>query len=153
VEGLKEHQLAVLFRNNHFNALFKHEGSLFILVTDQGYLHEPDVVWERLDAVDGNTQLCAGDFSAFRPHVEEIPPELLADGGAAAAAAAVEAAGAPQGMSERRRRRRPAGLLGVHGGARPPAAAGTLLLVPRHPTTAAHSPPAGLSAPLSPPCR
>jgi hypothetical protein len=109
VEGLKEHQLAVLFRNNHFNALFKQEGALYMLVTDQGYLHEPDVVWERLDAVDGNTQMCGCDFRPFRPHAEEVPAELLYDAGGAAgggAAAGATAAGggggAPQGMSERR---------------------------------------------------
>jgi hypothetical protein len=39
-QGLKPRQLAVLFRNNHFNTIFKIEDSLFILVTDQGYLHE-----------------------------------------------------------------------------------------------------------------
>ncbi len=38
--GLKPNQLAVLFRNNHFNTLFKYEDALYILVTDLGYLHE-----------------------------------------------------------------------------------------------------------------
>ena len=39
-QGLKPRQLAVLFRNNHFNTLFKFEDALYVLVTDQGYLHE-----------------------------------------------------------------------------------------------------------------
>lgn len=38
--GLKPNQLAVLFRNNHFNTLFKYEDALYILVTDLGYLRE-----------------------------------------------------------------------------------------------------------------
>ena len=40
LQGLKPRQLAVLFRNNHFNTLFKFEDALYLLVTDQGYLHE-----------------------------------------------------------------------------------------------------------------
>lgn len=38
--GLKPNQLAVFFRNNHFNTLFKYDDALYILVTDLGYLHE-----------------------------------------------------------------------------------------------------------------
>jgi len=37
---LKARQLAILFRNNHFNTLFKFDDALYLLVTDQGYLHE-----------------------------------------------------------------------------------------------------------------
>lgn len=35
--------------------LYKRQGSLFSLVTDQGYEGQP-VVWERIMAVDGDTQ-------------------------------------------------------------------------------------------------
>lgn len=46
----------VFFRNNHFNSLFKHEdGALYLLVTDQGYLREGGVIWERLSGIDGDT--------------------------------------------------------------------------------------------------
>jgi hypothetical protein len=47
-------------RNNHFNALFKYEGAVYLLVTDQGYEAEPDIVWERLDSVNGDTTFCTG---------------------------------------------------------------------------------------------
>jgi hypothetical protein len=67
---LREHQLAVFFRNNHFSTAFKHEGHVYLLVTDQGYASEPDVVWERLDAVDGNTTLVDSGFQQFVPHAE-----------------------------------------------------------------------------------
>jgi hypothetical protein len=40
----------VFFRNNHFSVLHKHNGSLFLLVTDVGYQDTP-VVWEKLDQV------------------------------------------------------------------------------------------------------
>ena len=50
-----ENALVVFFRNNHFSTLFKYHGQLFLLVTDAGYMDEPQVVWEHLCAIDGNT--------------------------------------------------------------------------------------------------
>ena len=67
-EQLAEGQLAVFFRNNHFNVLLKHEGCLYILVTDQGYQHESDIVWEKLTCLDGDTEFVDGNFKPFRPH-------------------------------------------------------------------------------------
>lgn len=40
MQGLKPRQLAVFFRNNHFSTAFKFDDAVYILVTDQGYLHE-----------------------------------------------------------------------------------------------------------------
>ena len=51
-ETLREHELAVFFRNNHFNTLFRHRDKLYLLVTDLGYIHEP-VVWELLGDIKG----------------------------------------------------------------------------------------------------
>ena len=39
--GLRSNELAVFFRNNHFNTIFHHQGHLHILVTDLGYLQHP----------------------------------------------------------------------------------------------------------------
>ena len=50
---------AVFFRNNHFSALTKHDGQLFLLVTDLGYRKEA-VVWERLDDVTGDVEFLTG---------------------------------------------------------------------------------------------
>jgi hypothetical protein len=49
-ETIRDNQLCVLFRNNHFSTLFKYKGELYSLITDAGYLHEP-IVWEKLDEV------------------------------------------------------------------------------------------------------
>ena len=38
--ALRERELAVFFRNNHFSTVFKHEGELYLLITDLGYQHE-----------------------------------------------------------------------------------------------------------------
>lgn len=63
-EGLEEDELTVFFRNNHFATLTKHDGSLFLLVTDLGYANTPMVVWERLDVIDGDTEYVNSQFQA-----------------------------------------------------------------------------------------
>merc|ERR1719312_2058141 len=50
---MKEEQLAVFFRNNHFSTMYKQGGSLYTLVTDQGFLNNIDVVWETLENIEG----------------------------------------------------------------------------------------------------
>jgi hypothetical protein len=69
-EGLLEGQLAVFFRNNHFNVLLKKRDQLYILVTDQGYQNEADIVWEQLSAVDNDTEFVGWSFGPFSPHAE-----------------------------------------------------------------------------------
>jgi hypothetical protein len=59
--GLREGEFCVFFRNNHFSVLHKHNGSLFLLVTDVGYQGTP-VVWEKLDQVI--------NFLSFFPRVD-----------------------------------------------------------------------------------
>ncbi|GJY23420.1 ubiquitin carboxyl-terminal hydrolase MINDY-1-like protein, partial [Tanacetum coccineum] len=66
-EGLKERELCVFFRNNHFNTMFKFEGELYILATDQGYLNQPDLVWEKLNEVNGDTVFMNSNFKKFNP--------------------------------------------------------------------------------------
>ena len=60
---MKEGQLAVFFRNNHFSTMVKQGGVLYLLVTDQGYLHHGDVVWESLDSVQGDTVFVDQQFN------------------------------------------------------------------------------------------
>jgi len=68
-ERVREREYWVWFRNNHFSVVTKNDGQLYALVTDQGYLHEPDVVWEGLGGdVDG--MFFKSSFEPFEPHVE-----------------------------------------------------------------------------------
>ena len=60
---MKEGQLAVFFRNNHFSTMVKQGGVLYLLVTDQGFLHQGDVVWESLDSVQGDTVFVDQQFN------------------------------------------------------------------------------------------
>ena len=48
--------LVALFRSSHLSVLYKSKGdepALYTLVTDQVFLQEPSVVWERLEDIDG----------------------------------------------------------------------------------------------------
>ncbi|KAI4343284.1 hypothetical protein MLD38_027810 [Melastoma candidum] len=65
-EGLKERELCVFFRNNHFSTMFKYEGELYLLATDQGYLNQPDLVWEKLNEVNGDTVFVTSNFKEFK---------------------------------------------------------------------------------------
>jgi len=60
--NVKERQLCVLFRNNHFSVLFKNDSKLYTLMTDAGYLDVPDLVWEELAEIDGDSNFCNADF-------------------------------------------------------------------------------------------
>ena len=59
---VKERQLGVFFRNNHFSTLFKLDGRLYLLATDAGFV-DTGVVWELLDEIDGDTEYCGEDFT------------------------------------------------------------------------------------------
>ncbi|XP_012556960.2 ubiquitin carboxyl-terminal hydrolase MINDY-2 isoform X1 [Hydra vulgaris] len=61
---IKEEELCVLFRNNHFSTLYKHKGELFILVTDQGFLTEPAVIWETFSNIEGDGQFVNSEFKS-----------------------------------------------------------------------------------------
>jgi len=62
-ETLKDDELCVFFRNNHFCTMCKHEKQLYLLVTDLGYANQLEIAWEKLDVVDGDTEFCNAEFS------------------------------------------------------------------------------------------
>ncbi|GAB2300935.1 hypothetical protein Dimus_034970 [Dionaea muscipula] len=64
--GLQENELCVFFRNNHFSTMFKFDGELYLLATDQGYLNQPELVWEKLNEVNGDTLFMTSNFKEFR---------------------------------------------------------------------------------------
>ena len=92
---VRERQLCVFFRNNHFNTLFKLEGELYLLATDQGFIHEDGVVWERLSGVSGDTSYCAADFKPYQPRTSQMTDSEQAQIAAALLASAAESANAP----------------------------------------------------------
>ncbi|OQV19989.1 Protein FAM63A [Hypsibius exemplaris] len=52
----------VLFRNNHFSTIVKHDGQIFVLVTDEGYATERSCVWEQMSNIEGDTDFCDDRF-------------------------------------------------------------------------------------------
>lgn len=58
---VRERELAVFFRNSHFNAMLKYQGDLFLLCTDIAF-GSSHFCWEKLDEVDGDTSYCDVDF-------------------------------------------------------------------------------------------
>ncbi|NXL11510.1 MINY1 hydrolase, partial [Mesembrinibis cayennensis] len=60
--AVREGELSVFFRNNHFSTMIKHKGHLYLLVTDQGFLQEERVVWESLLNVNGDNSFCDATF-------------------------------------------------------------------------------------------
>lgn len=70
-DSIPEGSLCTFFRNNHFSTMLKRERSLYLLVTDLGYANMPNVVWELLDEIDGNTELVD---SRFCPISGDPPP-------------------------------------------------------------------------------
>lgn len=75
-EYMKNGQMVVFFRNNHFNTLTKHDGLLYLLVTDLGYANVSTVIWEKLDVIDGDTEYVADTFK---------PPSAIHEQGGASA--------------------------------------------------------------------
>uniref|UniRef100_J3MHK4 MINDY deubiquitinase domain-containing protein n=2 Tax=Oryza brachyantha TaxID=4533 RepID=J3MHK4_ORYBR len=65
-EGLNERELCVFFRNNHFNTMFKLNGSLYLLATDQGFFSQSDLVWQKLDEVNGDGVFLTSNFTPFK---------------------------------------------------------------------------------------
>jgi len=81
-DAVKERELAVFFRNNHFATVFRLDGALYLLVTDQGYLSEPDVVWETLCEAEHPKRNAAEEgafvdaaFAPFAPRADESARE------------------------------------------------------------------------------
>ncbi|KAF8788353.1 Ubiquitin carboxyl-terminal hydrolase MINDY-1 like protein [Argiope bruennichi] len=74
---LKEDELCVLFRNNHFSSLTKHKNCLYQLVTDQGFVNE-NAVWESLNNIEGDGQFVDADFIPVPPKASDLtlPSEL-----------------------------------------------------------------------------
>ncbi|CAJ0602352.1 unnamed protein product [Cylicocyclus nassatus] len=62
MEAMRDGELAVLFRNNHFHTIHKRRDLLYLLVSDSGYVRESDIVWESFNTVDGSSLFFNGDF-------------------------------------------------------------------------------------------
>uniref|UniRef100_A0A0R3PJ17 Ubiquitin carboxyl-terminal hydrolase n=1 Tax=Angiostrongylus costaricensis TaxID=334426 RepID=A0A0R3PJ17_ANGCS len=78
-QAMHDGELAVLFRNNHFNTIYKRKDLLYLLVSDSGYVNEPTIVWESFNSVDGNSIFFASDFSFGSPSIVNPPEQGVCD--------------------------------------------------------------------------
>lgn len=65
--GVREGELCVFFRNNHFCTLCRYDGELYLLVTDVGFYDQPNIVWEKLADVSGDNAFFNSNFSVYNP--------------------------------------------------------------------------------------
>ena len=70
---LKDGELCVFFRNNHFSTLFKHQGELFLLLTDQGFLTQENMVWQTLSSIDGDGAFVDCNFKRLLMDNQPVP--------------------------------------------------------------------------------
>mmetsp|Transcript_4420 Transcript_4420/g.12388 ORF Transcript_4420/g.12388 Transcript_4420/m.12388 type:complete len:378 (+) Transcript_4420:142-1275(+) len=89
---LRNGDFCVFFRNNHFSTLLKQDDELYLLATDLGYLREPNLVWEKLSEIDGDSIFVN---SKFAPYIPSKPSE--SDNPEGAPKPADGSAGAPSG--------------------------------------------------------
>ncbi|KAJ3423368.1 ubiquitin carboxyl-terminal hydrolase miy1 [Anaeramoeba flamelloides] len=56
-KSMKELEIGVFFRNNHFSTIFKNkDGNLYLLLTDDGF-RTTDRIWERFESLSGDNKL------------------------------------------------------------------------------------------------
>lgn len=72
-EIIKEDEFTILFRNDHFSTLFKHDDRLYNLVTDLGFKRHSAIVWESLITIDGSAD------SFFDGHFKISPLENVSE--------------------------------------------------------------------------
>ena len=67
--NMRNNELGVFFRNNHFSVIFKRDNRYVLsLVTDEGFIDEPSIVWE---IVYDNGAIDSDDID----HAEEMNDE------------------------------------------------------------------------------
>jgi len=66
-QDVREGELCVFFRNNHFCTMKRHKDELYLLVTDVGYYEQEKIVWEKLADVSGDNAFCDATFSVYHP--------------------------------------------------------------------------------------
>ncbi|VDO05556.1 unnamed protein product [Rodentolepis nana] len=79
-DRLREEELAVFFRNNHFNTIYKKKGTIYVLLTDVGFVNESNFVWETLNNIDGNSQFVNSEFKVVTESSSSLSPSCTSTG-------------------------------------------------------------------------
>ncbi|CAF1021541.1 unnamed protein product [Rotaria sordida] len=59
-ETMRDNQLAVFFRNNHFSTIWKNNKQLLLLVSDEGFANHTSIVFETLTDIDNDSSFTDG---------------------------------------------------------------------------------------------
>jgi len=86
-EVIKEEEICVLFRNNHFATITKHKGKIYVLVTDSGLVNDTrSCYWQTLSTLDGDSVFLDSSFRSLRSnaavptaYVDTSIPRPIAD--------------------------------------------------------------------------
>ena len=69
---LKDNQFGIFFRNDHFNTIYKAEGNIYLLVNDEGFKDEPEIIWQVLAGINGGKdEFLTGNFEVPNPALLE----------------------------------------------------------------------------------
>jgi len=71
-EVINEGEICVLFRNNHFATITKHEGKIYLLVTDRGLVNDTrSCYWQSLSTLDGDSVFLDSSFRNLRSNLAD----------------------------------------------------------------------------------
>eukprot|EP00483_Globobulimina_turgida_P007369 UN07383 len=65
-EVMNENEIAIFFRNNHFSAIYKRQGCIWELVTDEGIVDaDGRITWQSLSQLSGDEQFVSNKFNVI----------------------------------------------------------------------------------------
>jgi len=71
-EVMNENELAIFFRNNHFSAVYKRQGYIWELVTDQGIVDaDGRITWQSLSQLSGDEQFVSNKFNLIESNINQ----------------------------------------------------------------------------------
>merc|ERR1712129_625702 len=71
-EVMNENEIAIFFRNNHFSAIYKRNGQIWELVTDEGIVDaDPRITWQSLSQLQGDEQFVDNKFCAIGQNINQ----------------------------------------------------------------------------------
>eukprot|EP00484_Ammonia_sp_Unknown_P018328 CAMPEP_0197034620 /NCGR_PEP_ID=MMETSP1384-20130603/12678_1 /TAXON_ID=29189 /ORGANISM="Ammonia sp." /LENGTH=506 /DNA_ID=CAMNT_0042464569 /DNA_START=24 /DNA_END=1544 /DNA_ORIENTATION=+ len=71
-EVMNDNEIAIFFRNNHFAAVYKRQGFIWELVTDEGIVDaDPRITWVSLSQLSGDEVFASNKFAVISQNVNQ----------------------------------------------------------------------------------
>ena len=69
---LNDNQFGIFFRNDHFSTIYKAGRNIYLLVNDEGFKDEPNIIWQVLASISGGKdEFLTGNFEKPDPALLE----------------------------------------------------------------------------------